>query len=142
MPAGTPIRWSVVGGGYLVPRYGASTVVTKAFTVAPTVALVSPPEGGIERDTPLIVDVTDDESSLVRVVINVRFFDAISGAEVAREVVHDGGGAGKPFGPLYQASSVAPISRGFRFTLVRTGGWPSSPRLRVLAFDTQGEETS
>lgn len=140
MPASTVIPWSIVGSGYLVPKFGASTALF-APAIAPTVTLVSPANGAtIARAAPVILDVTDDEARLIRVILLARFFSGST--EVAREVVYDGGGGGPAFGPLYTGSTVVAITGGFRFTIVRAGGWPSSPRLRVFAFDTHGEEAA
>lgn len=98
----------------------------------PAVAVVSPASGSsIGPTSVLVVDVTD-AGGLRRVVLSVTF----SGLASA-ELVHDGDG----FAPLYApASARVDIAGGYRFSLTRSGGWPASPTLKVIAVDVTGQE--
>lgn len=100
----------------------------------PVVTLVSPPDGStIEQGTPIAIDVTDNVA-LRRSFLVVRF--AALGIE---EVAHQG----DRFAPNYAgASSRVAIPGGFRFTLMRAGGWPASPIVDVYAIDTAGSEAA
>lgn len=57
--------------------------------------------------------------------------------QLAPELIYDG----QTFTTLYAAgSTVSPITDGFHFVLLRTGGWPSAPTITPYAFDTTGQE--
>lgn len=72
-------------------------------------------------------DVTD-AGGLALVLVSVRY---PSGAE---ELAHDGAA----FAPTFSLSSRAAIANGYRYTLRRRGGWPSSPTIRIFPVDTSG----
>lgn len=98
--------------------------------VAPTVNVVSPSPGrGITKDTPLVLDVQD--TGLRRVIIGLSFL----GAE-DEFLAFDG----DQFAGRFTTSSRLAIDNGWRFSLRRKGGWPGSPRLRVWAYDSDGNE--
>ncbi len=90
-------------------------------TVAPTpadpvVALVSPPEGALDSDGLIVVDVTSADP--LAVLILTILLPGIS----SNEVVYRAGA----FGPSYTGvrNIVTTISGGYRFKVVRNGGWP------------------
>jgi hypothetical protein len=76
-------------------------------------------------------DVTDDSGAFRRVIV-CAVLDGVT------EVVHDG----STFLGNYAGGSCsrAAISGGFRFVVLRDGGWPASPTIRVFAIDQQGNE--
>lgn len=100
---------------------------------APTVAVVSPASNLIiTPSTQLVIDVTDNVL-LRRVLLVAR----TGGLE---EVVHNG----NAFGPMYSRdpNRREAISGGYRYTLLRRGGWPSSPTIDAYPFDTAGNESA
>lgn len=100
---------------------------------APVVTLVSPASLQLERDTPVVVDVTDNVA-LRRTFLVARF--ASLGVE---EVIHDG----ERFAAGYSGSSTrSEISGGSRFTIRRNAGWAAPPDIGVYAIDTSGSENS
>lgn len=99
---------------------------------APITSNVQPTPGTpISSTTPVSVDVTDDQGAFRRVLVAVEL-DGLT--ELAWDgdawLGHYAGGG----------SERTPISGGFRFTVLRDGGWPSSPTLRVFAIDLSGNE--
>jgi hypothetical protein len=102
---------------------------TPAVGAPPVVTLVSPIQGTVDPAA-LVVDVTDVE--LGSVVITAKYPLAKK-----HEVVFD-----DAFDEQYSGSSRVAITGGYRFTIVRNGGWlPGEVDLRVRAFDTDGNET-
>lgn len=101
----------------------------------PVIALVSPTAGQqIARMTPMVVDVTD-ATKLRRVFLVARF----PGLGIA-EVIYDGDG----FETAYAGqSSLQSIAGGFRFSVLRAGGWPigAAVELKCFAIDVDGNET-
>jgi hypothetical protein len=99
---------------------------------------VSPAGGTIEAGTPVVFDVRS-LTALTRVVAMFRF----AGFSFC-EVAFNGHPTTGTMEPAYSGSSVETISDGlyfrYRFTMRRTGTWPSSPELDVVAFNTDGEE--
>lgn len=100
---------------------------------APVVTLVSPLVASVESAGAVVVDVTDADGNLGRVFVVARY--PATGKE---ELVHQGDRFTTDFNGQ---SSRAPLANGFRFTLKRSGGWPSSPIIDVYAFDATGRET-
>lgn len=77
-------------------------------------------------------DITDPEG-FVRILL-VADFPGLG----VREVIHDG----QSFSPNYSGfgNSRVVITNGFRFTILRGGGWPVSPVIIPYAIDTTGQE--
>lgn len=100
-------------------------------TTAPVVANVTPAANTeIEADTPVQFDVTDDSGEFHSLFVVASF-----PATGDQEVIHDG----TTFAPRYVASSVRTvISGGFQYTVLRTGGWPNAPTIRVFPVDSSG----
>lgn len=98
---------------------------------APIAAVVSPASGVLDGQEPIVVDVTDADSELRRVFLVVRI--PALGLE---ELVHQG----DRFTPNYAQSTRVAIANGFRYTIVRAGGWPASPVLDVYPIDVTGQE--
>lgn len=102
---------------------------------APAVGNFNPAPGTpIARTGPVSFDVTDDSGDFRRIFV-VAFFPATG----VTEVVHDGDG----FRGFYAASSSRMmISAGFRYTVLRSGGWPAAPTIQTFAIDRAGNEAN
>lgn len=117
----------------LLPKaLGNVDVISGAEEVTPPVVTpVSPVGPALSTSTPIVFDVTDN-GALGRVVVHAAFAEL--GLE---EVVHNG----DRFAPFYAASSSrTPIDGGWRYSVVRRAGWPSSPVINVIARDAAGAE--
>lgn len=105
--------------------------------IAPTVTLISPSTASLLDPTgSIVIDVTDNGS--FREVIVVAKFS--SGSQDLVEVVHTGS-----FAPFYDSGSTrSAIADGFRYSIVRDGGWISNNTVKidVYAIDTAGNEAS
>ena len=102
---------------------------------APTVGNFSPAPGtAIARTGPVSFDVTDESGDFQRIFV-VAFFPATG----VTEVVHDGDG----FRGFYAASSSRTmIAAGFRYAVLRSGGWPAAPTIQTFAIDRAGNEAN
>lgn len=89
--------------------------------------LVPTPGDGLYASNPIQFDVTDPDTMVALVVL-------VSFPTGAYEVVHDG----VAFAPSYVQSTRTPITDGFHFVLLRSGGWPASPSVSVVAVDAFG----
>lgn len=112
-----------------------SSTPSPGDSVPPVTSNISPAPGTpITSSTPVLVDVTDESGLFRRVIIAV----VLGGIT---EMAWDGDAwLGRYAGGN---STRTPITNGFRFTVLRdlrSGGWPSSPTLRVFAFDQGGNE--
>ncbi|HVW29228.1 MAG TPA: hypothetical protein VHC69_27870 [Polyangiaceae bacterium] len=88
----------------------------------------------IARMAPVSFDVTDDSGEL-RLIFIVAFFPSTG----VTEVVHDGAS----FRGFYSArSSRMMIAGGFRYVVLRSGGWPAAPTIQTFALDRAGNEAS
>jgi hypothetical protein len=97
----------------------------------PVVSGVNPAPGTpIAAGTALGFDVTDDVA-FRRILVTI-YFPTLGRAELA----HDGNG----FLQQYGLSRRSNIAGGFRYSVVRTGGWPATPRLLVYATNVVGLE--
>jgi hypothetical protein len=57
------------------------------------------------------------------------------------EVIWSGEAKGE-FGPLYKdGSSRSKISLGYRYTVKRSGGWPSAPTFHAIPIDSSGNRS-
>lgn len=91
-----------------------------------------PPEGSeIPVTQVLSVDVADTETELGRVLIAVKYPEWGGATELA----WDGQSVCGPF-----QVTVTPIPGGRRYTILRLGGWPSSPVLRIFVTNYGGRE--
>jgi hypothetical protein len=100
----------------------------------PVVAVVSPTLGSaIAKTTPIVIDVTD-AVGLARAMLFARY----EGRD-GTEVVHDGQAFLNPY--VNDTSDREAISGGYRFTVLRTGGWPAAPTFLALAMDAAGQVT-
>jgi hypothetical protein len=92
------------------------------------------PSGGenITKQTPIGFDVTDDTG------LAVVFIYAKYAKGETWEVVHDG----HSFSPLFAGLSTREaIANGYRFSVRRVGGWPSSPTIVPVPVDQFGNES-
>lgn len=107
---------------------------SKDLTV-PVVTIVSPSSGSpVSATTPIVLNVTDNENKVTRVIISIAF----SGSDV-QELVWNGVAF---VGPYSGSSSSGVITNGLSFTLLRRGGWRGSPSVRVHAADFDGNEAA
>lgn len=98
---------------------------------APVVNNESPTAGTVVgATTPLSFDVTDASGVLLSVLVAVQY-------ENRTELAYDGS---QWLSPYALGSSRAAIHNGFRFTTIRDNGWPSSPMVRVFAFDDESPD--
>jgi hypothetical protein len=106
--------------------------VSEPDAVAPTIGAFDPPQGStIDENTPVYFEVTDNLGQLGRVFVVAVFDDGVE------EVVHDG----VNFRGYYQVGcSRVIVTDGWGYTVLRSGGWPSSPTIRVFAVDAEGNE--
>lgn len=107
-------------------------VVDVIDTTAPVISNPQPPPGTpIARTQAVSVDVTDDTGLFRRILLGVELAGLV-------ELCWDG----DQWLGHYEAGPCVrtPITNGFRFTVLRTGGWDTSPTLRVYAFDRGGNE--
>jgi hypothetical protein len=140
----SPIHAFAVGGqggqapvgllcGYLAHGTGHALTLAEEQEIfrgpGPAVSNVLAP-GEITRTTPLVFDVTDGEG-LRRVLPSILFPGR------PPELAHDG----EAFTVGYVDDSTrTAITGGWRYSLLRRGGWPAPPTLRVYALDTHGNE--
>lgn len=120
---------AIITGGLGIFSAGEAPPVD---AIDPVVTVVSPAPGTpITAFTQIIIDVTDNQALLGIVVLKVSF----AGRQEV-EIIHDS----KSFEPLYSESTRIEISNGYRYTIVRAGGWPSSPRITPIVSDKFGNE--
>jgi hypothetical protein len=101
----------------------------------PVISNFSPPVGTtIDTLQPVSFNVTDTGGAFRRIIVTAVY--PRTGIE---EVVHDGATF---VGRYLTASQRSIIANGFSFSVMRAGGWPSSPTIRVFAFDIAGNEAS
>lgn len=99
--------------------------------VAPEISNFVPTSGStIEKTDDIQFDVTD-ETAVAAVAVLATFRP---GSTEDCEVVYDSTG----FRGRYRSSTITAISGGYRFNVVRSGGWPSRPYLEFLLVDTGG----
>ncbi len=130
----TYVLMSVVANGYSSSvDYTVSDPAPAVDAVPPVIANVTPAEGTpLDAMQPVSFDITDDTGLFRRILVTVRY-----AATGQTEVVHDG----DSFLGFYQlACSRNPITDGYHYSILRDGGWPSSPTLRVFGFDRGGNE--
>jgi hypothetical protein len=102
-----------------------------ADATGPLIVLVSPsPNEPITKDTVIVFDVLST-IELQRVIIYVVFTTLN-----LWEVVYDG----DAFGPSFSnaTNTVTTVAGGREYRLLRDGGWPQTPVLRVFALDASG----
>lgn len=139
----TILRFDVFVQTFVLPTVTSGYSADATFSVvdpAPAVDAVPPvvanvtPAAGTPLDPAQAVsfDVTDDTGLFRRILVTVRY-----AATGQTEVVHDG----DSFLGFYQVACTRdPITDGYHYSILRDGGWPSSPTLRVFAFDRGGNE--
>lgn len=99
----------------------------------PAISNLVPTIGPITGQQILQFDVTDPDNDLVAVLIQASF-DGLVGTEV----VHDG----IAFKGHYSnaANTRTSITNGYRYRILRDGGWPGSPTVEPVAIDSAGHE--
>lgn len=85
----------------------------------------------IDNTQVITFDVLDTETFLGRVLIGIQYPEM----DGATELVWDGTAAVGP-----HTVTVVPITDGYRYSVLRTGGWPSAPTVRVFVTNLGGRE--
>lgn len=128
---------TISGGGTTPPAHGASFALgmsSPAVGIPPTAAIVSPsPGSSISANTPIVVDVTDDKDGIRRALLAISF-PSIGQTDLAFD--------GTQFAGVYAGSTRTRITNGYRYGLVRSGGWPASPTFTAYVTDTDGLEAA
>ena len=94
---------------------------------------VPSPDTEIGRSDPLQFDILDDSGSFTRIMVVAQF------ASVAQpEIVHDG----EDFTDNYSngSNTRTAIANGYRYVILRNGGWLSQVSVTPLAIDAGGNE--
>lgn len=103
---------------------------------APTIIIVSPPEGSVlSRSTPVVFQCVADANVVTfrRIVVS-----AIYGGSLVEELVH----TGVTFAANHNggSNSRVDIANGYEYNVLRLGGWRgSSLTLRIVAIDADGK---
>lgn len=111
-------------------RRSSAEILASFTTNLPVNALSSPAIGSTPYTTSVVIDVShaDGASALSTVVITAN-----------GEPVFSGSATGSTFGTGYSSSTNTPITNGRRFTITRTGGWPTfSLTIPVTSVDING----
>jgi hypothetical protein len=125
--------WTPVGRGKLIRYCVGDGLNTYWGTVGSTTIANADPAGGsdITNTQVLTFDVLDTETELGRVLIGIMY----PGMAGATELAWDGTTVCGPF-----LVTVVPIEGGRRYSVLRTGGWPSAPTVRVFVTNLGGRE--
>ncbi len=110
---------------------GVFVASAASVPAAPTVESFSPAVGAVLQST-TPVSFTVLATDLLRTVVGVSF----PGFNLY-DVAHDGDAFSEAYPPELGNTRVA-VTGGFRYTLLRKGGWPFSPRVVPMAFDEYG----
>lgn len=96
----------------------------------PVINNFSPAVGSsIQPSTVINFDIVDPDN-FVRVLIVAAY------ASGKRDVMHDGNN----FAPFYVGSVRTPITGGFTYSFIRSGGWEEDPTITPYAIDSFGTE--
>lgn len=92
----------------------------------PVVSNVEPSSlASLRKLDPISFTVTDNSGAFLTTFITIEYANGVN------ELVYDG-----RFSAYYAAaSSRTPTTNGYVYRLKRAGGWPSSPKLQVIAYD-------
>lgn len=116
----------------IIPTKIAFTPSVVVDLTAPVISNISPPQGTILAATdPVSFDVTDDSGAFARILVAVKYTTGV------QELIHDG----DIFVGFYALqSSRVQIASGFRYTILRTGGWLTAPTFRAFPIDAAGND--
>lgn len=123
-------------------RYGSpmdffvSGIAPPRLNDAPVVTVISPSvDSVIEQFTQVVFEVTDEVPEFTRIMVVARFQSF-----GIYEVVHNG----NRFGDSYSGglSTRMVIPKGYKYSVVRDGGWIASPVFEVFAIDSYGSEAA
>ena len=115
-------------------NHGAARLLLPATvdSTAPVVSNVTPAAGTLLSTTSTVqFDVTDDSGSFRELLVVASFGDG----SLAPELVHDGTNF---LGPYRAGSTRVAITNGWRYALVRGGGWPGAVTVTPYAIDPSG----
>lgn len=119
---------------FVINSWGGGGPTPPPTPTPPVVGSFSPAPGtSITASTPLEFSVTDNSGLFTRIIL-IADFRALG----IREIIHDG----YAFGPNYRGpyNVISSITNGFRYSALRTGGWPESPTIQPFAIDREGTE--
>lgn len=139
-PASTPpqkaIIWEEDGElPYIPPPLNFQTFVQDV--VPPVVTWVTPAPGTtISADAEIIVDITDDTGLWCNYAVRVAY--PFASPDRPEETIY----TGTRFADFYSTSTIVAITNGFRFTLRRRDGWPSTPKIEVDPVDAGGNRST
>lgn len=96
----------------------------------PVINNFSPAVGSsIQPETVINFDIVDPDN-FARILIVAAYGSG------KRDVMHDG----NAFAPFYAGSTRTPISGGFTYSFIRSGGWSEDPTITPYAIDSFGTE--
>lgn len=108
-------------------------------TTPPVVTYIDPlPGAQIRADQAITIDVTNDGSGFANIQLRVAYI--VSDPVRPTETIYGGDELGE-FESFYSASTITSITNGFRFVIVRNGGWPSTPNFTASPIDSSGNIT-
>jgi hypothetical protein len=119
---------------FVINPWGSGGPTPPPTPTPPVVGSFNPAPGtSITASTPLEFSVTDNSGLFTRIIL-IADFRAFG----IREIIHDG----YAFGPNYRGphNIITSITNGFRYSALRTGGWPESPTIQPFAIDREGTE--
>lgn len=103
-----------------------------ADTEAPTIVNFNPAPGTVLALLQTVgFDVVDNAGAFSRIIIGVRYTTGVE------EIVHDGD-AFTGFYALTSSRSV--VATGYRYIVLRQGGWPTAPVFRIFPIDSSGND--
>ena len=88
----------------------------------------------IESDDSISFSITDaDSGGVFSIIVVAASFQNEDGSERV-DIIHDG----DVFRVGYVSSTRLAITNGWRYTVVREGGWPSTPKIEWFVVDEDG----
>lgn len=110
-----------------VPQEGVILDVTP-----PTIEDISPSLGSqLQKMQSIAFSVIDNLGSFSRIIVAVKYATGV------QELAHDGDAF---VGHYVTTSFRAQVTGGFRYTILRAGGWPSAPTPRIFPIDESGND--
>lgn len=110
--------------------FGACVSASSVVQTPPVINNFSPAVGSsIQPSTIINFDIVDPDN-FVRVLIVAAYSSG------KRDVMHDG----NAFAPFYAGSTRTPITGGFTYSFIRSGGWEEDPTITPYAIDVFGAE--
>lgn len=96
----------------------------------PVVTFITPGGTTIESDEPVEFEVTDNLGSFAKIIV-IAWYQSTG----VQELIHDGDNF---TGYFSEDSSRVVIAYGYRYSVLRLGGWENAPTIRVIPIDSSG----